>query len=131
MNDSRGVQTVSVNKPAEPPYRESFAAIIGIDNYQKWPRLRYAANDARGIRDLLVNKYNFKPQNVFLLLNEEATRQNILSLLGDKLANPDMVKREDRVFVFFAGHGATRKLPSGRDLGYIIPADADLANASN
>jgi len=39
-----------------------------------------------------------------------------------------MVKREDRVFVFYAGHGATRKLPSGRDLGYIIPVDADLNN---
>jgi len=32
------------------------------------------------------------------------------------------------VLVFFAGHGATRKLASGRDLGYIIPVDADLSN---
>ncbi len=31
------------------------------------------------------------------------------------------------MFVFFAGHGATRKLASGRDLGYIIPADSDPA----
>ena len=129
VNDSRGVaQTVALPKTNEPPYRESWAAIIGIDNYQKWPRLRYAANDAKAVRDLLIQKYKFKPQNVFLLLNEEATRQNILSLLGDKLANTDMVKRDDRVFVFYAGHGATRKLPSGRDLGYIIPVDADLTS---
>src|SRR5205807_1891407 len=52
----------------------------------------------------------------------------IQSLLGDKLGNPEMVKRDDRVFVFFAGHGATRKLPSGRELGYIVPVDADLTN---
>jgi tetratricopeptide (TPR) repeat protein len=77
------------------------------------------------VRDVLIQKYNFKPENVFLLLNQEATRQNILSLLGDKLADADMVKHEDRVFVLFAGHGGTRKLPSGRDLGYIIPVDAD------
>jgi len=32
------------------------------------------------------------------------------------------------VLIFFAGHGATRKLASGRDLGYIIPVDADLSN---
>jgi len=128
VSDARGVQTVSVPKAAEPPYRESWAAVIGIDNYQKWPRLRYAANDAAGIRDTLIQKYKFKPENVFMLLNEQATRQNILSLLGDKLANQQMVKREDRVFVFYAGHGATRKLPSGRDLGYIIPVDADLNN---
>ena len=128
VNDSRGVQNVAVAKPAEPAYRESWAAIIGIDDYQKWPKLRYAANDATAMRDILVQKYQFKPQNVFLLLNGQATRENILSLIGDKLANPDMVKREDRVFVFYAGHGATRKLPSGRDLGYIIPVDADLQN---
>jgi peptidoglycan/xylan/chitin deacetylase (PgdA/CDA1 family)/tetratricopeptide (TPR) repeat protein len=126
VNDSRGIETVTLPKSSEPPYRESWAAVIGIDSYQKWPKLRYAANDARGVRDLLVKKYQFKPENVFLLLNEDATRQNILSLLGDKLANPEMIKREDRVFVFYAGHGATRKLPSGRDLGYIIPVDADL-----
>lgn len=128
VNDTRGIQTVTLPKPSEPPYRESWAAVIGIDDYQKWPKLRYAANDAKAVRDLLVQKYKFKPNNVFLLLNQDATRQNILSLLGDKLANTDMVKREDRVFVFYAGHGATRKLPSGRDLGYIIPVDADLTN---
>jgi peptidoglycan/xylan/chitin deacetylase (PgdA/CDA1 family) len=128
VNDTRGVQTVALPKSSEPPYRESWAAVIGIDDYQKWPKLRYAANDARAVRDLLIQKYKFKPENVFLLLNQDATRQNILSLLGDKLANTDMVKREDRVFVFYAGHGATRKLPSGRDLGYIIPVDADLTS---
>lgn len=126
--DTRGAQTVALPKTAEPPYRESWAAVIGVDNYQKWPKLRYAANDAKAVHDVLVQKYKFKPDHVFLLLNEQATRQNILSLLGDKLANPDMVKKEDRVFVFFAGHGATRKLPSGRDLGYIIPVDADLSS---
>ena len=127
-SESRGVQTVVAPAPVEPPYRESWAAVIGIDDYQNWPKLRYAANDAQGVRDVLIQKYQFKPQNVFLLLNNDATRQNILSLLGDKLGNADLVKREDRVFVFFAGHGATRKLPSGRDLGYIIPVDADLSN---
>jgi peptidoglycan/xylan/chitin deacetylase (PgdA/CDA1 family)/uncharacterized caspase-like protein len=110
------------------PYRESWAVVIGIDNYSVWPRLRYAVNDARAVQELLVRKYRFKPGNVFTLFDQDATRQNILSLLGDKLANPEMVKRDDRVFVFFAGHGATRKLPSGRELGYIIPVDADMAN---
>jgi len=115
-------------RPAEvpAPYRESWAAVIGIDDYQHWPKLRYAAHDAQGIRDLLVQKYRFKPENVFLLLDQDATREGILSLLGDKLADPELVKRDDRVFVFFAGHGATRKLPSGRDLGYIVPVDAGL-----
>ena len=58
----------------------------------------------------------------------QATRERILSAIGDTLADPAKVAREDRVFVFFAGHGATRRLPNGRALGYIIPADADLVN---
>jgi peptidoglycan/xylan/chitin deacetylase (PgdA/CDA1 family)/uncharacterized caspase-like protein len=110
------------------PYRDSWAVVIGIDDYAKWPRLRYAVHDAQSIRDVLIERYQFKPENVFLLRDREATRENILSLLGDKLANPDLVKHDDRVFVFFAGHGATRRLPSGRELGYIIPAEADLQN---
>ncbi len=109
-------------------YRESWAVLIGIDNYQIWPRLRYAANDAQGVRQLLIDKYHFKPDCVVTLLNEQATRQKILSLLGDYLGNPETVKREDRVLVFFAGHGVTRKLPSGRDLGYIVPVDAEVGN---
>ena len=126
--DSRGIETVAVPAAVQPPYRDSWAAIIGIDDYQSWPKLRYAAHDAEGVRDMLLQKYSFKPDHIFLLLDRDATRQNILSLLGDKLGNPDLIKREDRVLVFYAGHGATRKLPSGRDLGYIIPVDADLTN---
>jgi peptidoglycan/xylan/chitin deacetylase (PgdA/CDA1 family)/tetratricopeptide (TPR) repeat protein len=128
VNDTRGVQTVALPQTGGPPYRESWAAVIGIDSYHKWPKLQYAAHDANGVRDMLVQKYKFKPQNVFMLLDEDATREKILSLLGDKLADPQMVDKDDRVLVFFAGHGATRKLASGRDLGYIIPVDADLAN---
>jgi peptidoglycan/xylan/chitin deacetylase (PgdA/CDA1 family)/uncharacterized caspase-like protein len=109
-------------------YRESFAVIIGVDDYDKWPKLRYAVNDARGVKDVLIGKYGFKPANVFTLFNQEATRQNILTLLSDKLADTAAVTRDDQVFIFFAGHGATRRLASGRDLGYIVPVDADANN---
>jgi len=127
--NTRGGQTeVATAPPAVQPYHESWAAIIGIDDYVNWQKLQYAAHDALGVKDLLIQKYNFKPDHIFTLLNGEATRQNILSLLGDKLGNPNMVQHEDRVLVFYAGHGATRKLASGRELGYIIPVDADLTN---
>ncbi|QSQ23363.1 polysaccharide deacetylase family protein [Pyxidicoccus parkwayensis] len=109
-------------------YRESWAVVIGINAYQKWPKLSYAVNDAEGVRELLVRKYLFKPENVTVLLDGEATRERILSVLGDRLADPAKVQREDRVFVFFAGHGITRRLPNGKSLGYIVPVDADTSN---
>jgi peptidoglycan/xylan/chitin deacetylase (PgdA/CDA1 family)/uncharacterized caspase-like protein len=126
--ETRGQQPeTAAPPPAVQPYRESWAAIIGIDDYANWQKLQYAVHDAMGVKDLLIQKYGFKPDHVFTLLDAQATRQNILSLLGDKLGGA-MVQHEDRVLVFFAGHGATRKLASGRELGYIIPADADLTD---
>jgi peptidoglycan/xylan/chitin deacetylase (PgdA/CDA1 family)/uncharacterized caspase-like protein len=114
--------------PARALYHESWAVIVGIDEYAHWPKLSYAANDAKAMRDLLVEKYAFKPENITTLLNQDGTRDRILSAIGDNLADPGKVNREDRVFVFFAGHGATRRLPNGRALGYIVPVDADVTN---
>jgi len=114
--------------PPPPPYRESWAVIAAIDNYPQWPKLQYAVNDATSVRDILLNKFGFQRDHVITLINEEATRERILSALGDTLSNPNTVSRDDRVFVFFAGHGSTRRLPSGRDLGYIIPWDAGTQN---
>ena len=52
--------------PDPPPtlYHESWAVIIGIDDYAKWPKLRYAVNDANGMKEILLRKYGFKPEKV-------------------------------------------------------------------
>ena len=106
-------------------YRESWAVVVGINKYKKWPQLNYAVNDANGLSKLLINRFGFKADHVFSLMDADATRERILGVLGDRLSNPDLVKKDDRVFVFFAGHGVTRQLPNGRSLGYIVPVDAD------
>jgi len=105
-------------------YRESWAVVVGVNAYKNWPRLSYAVNDAQAVRDMLVNTYAFPPDHVTTLLDGEATREKILAALGDNLADTKKVSHDDRVFVFFAGHGVTRKLPSGKSQGYIVPVDA-------
>nr|WP_295767897.1 polysaccharide deacetylase family protein [Rhodoferax sp.] len=107
-----------------PGYSDSWAIVIGIDDYAKWPKLQYAARDAQAIRETLIQKFSFAPDHVVSLSNKEATRTGILAAFHDKLAHSGM-KKNDRLFVFFAGHGATRQLSSGRDLGFIIPVDSD------
>jgi uncharacterized caspase-like protein len=77
---------------------------------------------------VLIRKFGFRPDHITTLLNADATRERILSALGDTLSNPKTVLRDDRVFVFFAGHGATRRLPNGHDLGYVVPYDAGTEN---
>lgn len=105
-------------------YANSWAIVIGIDDYAKWPKLQYAARDAQAVRHSLIDKFGFAAERVVTLKNAEATRTGILAAFHDKLAHGG-VQRNDRIFVFFAGHGATRKLSSGRDLGYIVPVDSD------
>ncbi|WP_373716040.1 polysaccharide deacetylase family protein [Roseateles sp.] len=107
-------------------YRESHALVIGINGYTAWPKLSHAVRDAQAIRDALVTRFGFKADHVTLLTDADATRSNILKALNDRFGDPKRVKRDDRVFVFFAGHGSTRKLPSGREVGYIVPVDAGL-----
>ncbi len=105
-------------------YEKSWAIVVGIDNYAKWPKLEYASHDAQAVADTLTGQFGFPSSQVIVLKNEQATRNNILAAFHDHLAD-DRTGKNDRVFVFFAGHGATRQLASGRDLGYIIPVDSD------
>lgn len=123
----------SVSRPRSAPdaeatvtsgYEASWAIVIGIDDYAKWPRLEYAANDAQSIADTLTGQFGFPSSQVIVLKDRDATRNNILAAFHDRLAD-GRTQKDDRVFVFFAGHGATRKLASGRELGYIIPVDSD------
>lgn len=122
----RAAPDAGVASAGDTLYRESHALVIGIDQYAKWPGLHHAVRDAKAIQEMLVARFGFKPENVTALYDGDATRTNILRTLNDKLTDPNRVKRDDRVMVFFAGHGSTRKLASGRDVGYIVPVDAGL-----
>lgn len=128
-----GQFVVSSDRPAAPPpvtagelYRDSHALVIGINQYAAWPRLSHAVRDAQAVRESLVTRFGFRADNVTLLTDGEATRANILRALNERFGDAKRVKRDDRVFVFFAGHGSTRRLPSGREVGYIVPVDAGL-----
>ncbi len=109
-------------------YRESHALVIGIDQYGSWPKLSHAVRDAKALREELVLRLGFRADNVTLLTDADATRANILKALNDRLADPQRIKRDDRVMIFFAGHGSTRRLPTGREVGYIVPVDAGANN---
>lgn len=111
-------------------YARSWAIVIGIDDYARWPKLRYAGNDAQAIADTLTGQFGFPSSQVIVLKDKEATRNNILAAFHDRLGHGGLGKN-DRVFVFFAGHGATRRLASGRELGYIIPVDSDPTQFAN
>ena len=101
-------------------YNESWALIIGINKYENVNRLNFAVNDANVIKKLLIEKYGFPEKNIRFLTDKQATKNNIMAAFNEILLTAG---DQDRVVVFYAGHGDTYKLPGGGDMGYLIPVD--------
>lgn len=112
----------------KPEYASSWALVIGINDYKSAPPLGYARQDAEGFAESLKTRFAFPPDNVTVLLDAEATRERIHS---EFLAlAKDSVQPDDRIAVFFAGHGCTRVARRG-EVGFLVPVDGnpnDLAS---
>lgn len=107
------------------PVRDKWALIIGISNFQdKNLNLKYPAKDARDFHDFLIKEANFAPDHVKLLVDEKATRANILSELGDKwlprVANPD-----DLVLIYISSHGSASDMDIG-GVNYLLAHDSQV-----
>lgn len=103
----------------------NFAIVIGINAYYKGNGIKplgTAANDARAITKLLKDEYKY--QQVWELLDEQATCEEITTFLTEIL--PAMVKKDDRLLFYFAGHGISRQGKDGSPAGYLIPQDARI-----
>lgn len=95
-----------------PPERTAptqWALVIGISDYINFGdeiggNLPGAANDARAMADVLVNKYGFPPDNVKLILDHAATRDRMVEELSQWL--PSVTRPGDLVTIYFAGHGS-------------------------
>jgi len=108
-------------------YETSRALVIGINQYENASPLGYAVNDAKEISAILIEELGFEKDNVIYLVDQDATKSNILkSFLR---FSKDDVKVDDRLFVFFAGHGHTKTGVKG-EVGYLVPYDANLDDFS-
>lgn len=108
-------------------YTSSRALIIGIDKYENAPPLSYAVSDAKAIREVLVTDLGFSEDDITYLENEEATRTRICREFL-RFTNND-VGLDDRLLVFYAGHGQTTSGYRG-DFGSLVPFDGDLKDLS-
>lgn len=100
-------------------YDEHFALIIGINNYEYLSKLEYAVNDAKAVKEKLIEKFQYKEENITILLDEQATHQNIMEAYYD-LVNKTC--NNDSVIIFFAGHGTTYPAIQ-KDKGFLVPCD--------
>ena len=99
-------------------FRQSHAVVIGINAYGHGiPPLLTAVNDARRISQVLEDEFGYAVQ----LLTEDVTLGKLTDLLGEHL--PIEVKADDRLLVYFAGHGIALDGDDG-PAGYLVPQDA-------
>lgn len=83
--------------------KEAYAIIVGIADYPGYDNdLSYCDNDARDVYDMLVDDYNFKPENIILLQDFEATK-NALSNAFEQIET--QIDSDDLFFFYYSGHG--------------------------
>ena len=116
-------RTTPPTRPA-PQIPRSYAVIIGIGQYQNVKQnLLYSERDAESMFTILISLEggNFPAQNVHRLIGPKATLANIRHELEEWL--PSETKDDDRVLIYFAGHGFVK---DGK--GYLAPYDIRLDN---
>ncbi|KAF7374429.1 hypothetical protein MSAN_00327000 [Mycena sanguinolenta] len=145
MSDSsNGAEINSLHKTTQtelPPAsnnskNDMFAVVIGINEYLGIQTLDGAVNDARAIKELLVNDLHVPLHNIVLLEDGAATRAKILSSLQTHfLDNPDIPDDgKATILLYFAGHGSRVDAPEvilapeGR-IEMLCPVDYKTKNA--
>lgn len=97
----------------------AYALIIGVDNEQKQPQVQ---KDAIAISEILSNDSlcGYKKENITLLLDTEATTENIIGALDDFITKID---ENSSFLLFYSGHGGYYE---GRS--YLLPFGASSEN---
>lgn len=104
QSDTKGISVIAKNKSGTfesvKLYDKIHAILIAIDNYpveSGFSVLRYAINDAEGLREVLEKEYNFN--SITTLYDSKATRTNILSKFSE--LNSSKFGDNDALLIFF------------------------------
>lgn len=107
---------------------QKWAVVVGVSKYRdsRIAGLRYASADARAFYDWLVSQQGggYAPSRIKLLLDSEATGQNIRNTLFHWLKQ---ALAEDMVTIYFAGHGSPESPDSPNNL-FLLPYDVNYTD---
>jgi hypothetical protein len=110
--------------PSNRPVKDKWALIVGISKFKDSKiNLKYPAKDATDFYNYLIGDGHFDKSHVLLLTDEKATRQNILSVIGDKWL-PRVVNPDDLVVIYISSHGSPADLDVG-GVNYLVAHDTD------
>src|SRR5262245_35093143 len=106
-------------------YDKSRVLIIGIEQYPQGRSVPGAIEEAKRVAQIF-RELGF--DEIIELYNKDATAKRLHQVLTDLFAKK--VDRSGRVVVFFAGQTGTTRDGKGRDMGYLVPADAQANNTA-
>lgn len=100
-------------------YQGSYALVIGASNYKdsSWNRLPGVKDDIPAVRKVL-EKHGFRVEEF-----SDPTSANLLARVN-QFVNDYGLQPENRLLIYFAGHGYTETDADERKFGYIVPVDA-------
>lgn len=113
-----------VGKP-EGLYYKSWAIIIAVENYLLAPPVRGAVEEGKKVAQAF-RQLGF--DEIVEIYDKEATSRRLHQVLTDVL--PRKVGRMDRLVIFFVGHTGLTQDAQGKDMGYLVPLDAQINNAA-
>ena len=116
FSTTRGVSIISKEGQNLYLYKDYHALIVGISNYEKWPKLPNAIMDAKEV----AAKLKMKGFKVKLVL--DPTYRELKTALTEMIYKMGSQKNRAVLF-YYAGHGATETLADNTKMGYIIPID--------
>ena len=116
----KAIDIVPEAKPGSNEPGRVLALVVGINEYrsQNIEKLKFAAGDARAIRDRVIPRIPAYQAHVNFLADDQATRRRILRGLDELAA----ARENDTVLIYFSLHGVTDK---SRSNGFLVPYDAD------
>jgi hypothetical protein len=79
------------------------ALMIGINDYRAVPKLQGSLNDIETIKQVLITRWGFEESNIQSLVNEKATRDDILAALKQFVSE---TKPLDTIYIHYSGHGS-------------------------
>lgn len=108
--------------PAPTPTKR--ALLIGIDKYPFVNQLNGCVNDVKGMKQLLITKFDFPEQEIMTLEDGQATRKAILTALHNLISS---AQPNDVIVIHYSGHGSQIVDPADDEIdGFdetIIPYD--------
>jgi len=120
------VDDLLINIPAAKTINNNaVAVIIGNKDYISAPKVDFAINDAKAMKEYVIKAFGYKPENIIYV--ENAKQSDLYTIFGKegfhkgKLFNY-VQKGLSEVYIYYSGHGAP---DIDQKSGYLVPVDCD------